>query len=128
MEPGNLLIDTSIIIDHLRKKNKRKSQYYKIIGKYTLFVSTVTLFELFAGAKDQQKMDDINNIIEYLKILPFTKQTAEKAGEIYLSLKSENKLIEIKDLFIAATALSHSLPLMTLNVKHFDRIEELKIM
>ena len=82
MEPGNLLIDTSIIIDHLRKKNKRKSQYYKIFG----------------------------------------------TGEIYLSLKSENKLIEIKDLFIAATALSHSLPLMTLNVKHFDLIEELRIL
>jgi tRNA(fMet)-specific endonuclease VapC len=87
-----------------------------------LFVSTVTLFQLFAGAKDQQKMDDINNIIKYLKKLPFTKQTAEKAGEIHLSLKSENKLIEIKDLFIAATALSNRLPLVTLNLKHFDRI------
>ena len=128
MEPGNLLIDTSIIIDHLRKKNKRKSQYYKIVGNYTLFVSTVTLFELFAGAKDQQKMDDINNIIEYLKILPFTKKTAEKAGEIYLSLRRENKLIEIKDLFIAATAITHSLPLMSLNLRHFDRIEELRIL
>jgi tRNA(fMet)-specific endonuclease VapC len=127
MEPGNLLIDTSILIDHLRKKNKRKSQYYKIVGNYTLFVSSISLFELFAGATDPQKTEDINNMIEYLKILPFTKKTAEKAGEIYLSLKRENKLIETKDLFIAATALSHRLPLLTLNVKHFDRIEGLRI-
>ncbi len=121
------MIDTSILIDHLRKKNKRKSQFYKIIGNYTVYVSTITLFELFAGGKDEQKKQDIENIIEYLKILPFTKETAKKAGEIYLSLRSENKLIEAKDLFIAATALSHNLPLMTLNVKHFDRIAELKI-
>jgi predicted nucleic acid-binding protein len=127
METGSLLIDTSILIDHLRKKKKRKSQFYKIIGNYTIYVSTITLFELFAGGKDEQKKQDIENIIEYLKILPFTKETAKKAGEIYLSLRSENKLIEAKDLFIAATALSHNLPLMTLNVKHFDRVAELKI-
>jgi len=128
MEADSLLIDTSILIDHLRKRNKRKSQYYKIVGNYTLYVSTITLFELFAGAKDEQKMQDIDNIIEYLKILPFTRETAKKAGDIYLSLRDENKLIEAKDLFIAATALSHNLPLMTLNVKHFDRIAELKIL
>ena len=128
MEADSLLIDTSILIDHLRKRNKRKSQYYKIVGNYTLYVSTITLFELFAGAKDEQKMQDIDNIIEYLKILPFTRETAKKAGDIYLSLREENKLIEAKDLFIAATALSHNLPLITLNVKHFDRIAELKIL
>jgi tRNA(fMet)-specific endonuclease VapC len=42
-------------------------------------------------------------------------------------LRNQNKIIETKDLFIAATALSHDLPLMTLNVKHFERIEAMKI-
>ncbi len=121
------MIDTSIIIDYLRKKNKKKSQFYKSVGNYTLFVSTITLFELFAGAKDERKRQDIDNIMEYVKILPFTKNTAKKSGEIHQSLKNKNKLIEIKDLFIAATALSHNLPLMTLNVKHFDRIEDLNV-
>lgn len=121
------MIDTSIIIDYLRKKNKKKSQFYKSVGNYTLFVSTITLFEFFAGAKDERKRQDIDNIMEYVKILPFTKNTAKKSGEIHQSLKNKNKLIEIKDLFIAATALSHNLPLMTLNVKHFDRIEDLNV-
>ena len=35
METGNLLIDTSIIIDYLRKKNKSKSQFYNIDEKGT---------------------------------------------------------------------------------------------
>ncbi len=127
MATDRVLIDTSIIIDYLRKKNKKKSQFYKSVGNYTLFVSTITLFELFAGAKDERKRQDIDNIMEYVKILPFTKNTAKKSGEIHQSLKNKNKLIEIKDLFIAATALSHNLPLMTLNVKHFDRIEDLNV-
>jgi tRNA(fMet)-specific endonuclease VapC len=128
MATDRVLIDTSIIIDYLRKKNKKKSRFYKSVGNYTLFVSTITLFELFAGARDERKRQDIDNILEYVKILPFTKNTAKKSGEIHQSLKDKNKLIEIKDLFIAATALSHNLPLMTLNVKHFDRIEELNVL
>ncbi len=127
METGNLLIDTSIIIDYLRKKNKRNSQFYKIVGSYNLFVSAVTLFELFAGAKDEQKSNDINYILEYVEILPFTGATAKEAGEIYLKLRNQNKVIETKDLFIGATALFHDLPLTTLNVKHFERIEGLEI-
>ena len=61
-------------------------------------------------------------------ILPFTGNAAEKAGKIYISLRAENKVIEAKDLFIAATALSHDYPIMTLNVKHFDRIPNLNLL
>ena len=128
MAVGNLLIDTSIIIDHLRKKNKNKSQLYHIVGIYTLFISTITVFELYAGATNDQKKQDISNVLEYVTILPFTKATAQKSGEIYLSLRRENQVIETKDLFIAATALFHDLPIMTLNLRHFERVKELNIL
>lgn len=36
-------------------------------------------------------------------------------------------MIDTADLFIAATAIANSLPFATLNKKHFDRIEGLKI-
>jgi predicted nucleic acid-binding protein len=128
MEAGNLLIDTSIIIDHLRKKNKKKSRYYHIVDKYALFISTITVFELYAGAVNDQKKQDILNILEYVTILPFTTTTAQKSGELYLSLLKENQVIESKDLFIAATALSNGMPLMTLNLKHFERVKELNVL
>jgi predicted nucleic acid-binding protein len=128
MAVGNLLIDTSIIIDHLRKKNKKNSQLYNIVGKHTLFISAITVFELYSGAINEQKKQDISNVLEYVKILPFTKVTAQKSGEIYLSLRKENQVIETKDLFIAATALSHDFALMTLNLKHFKRVKELNIL
>ena len=128
MAVGNLLIDTSIIIDHLRKKNKKSSQLYNIVDNYTLYISTITVFELYAGAINDLKKQEISNILEYVKILPFTKAAAQKSGEIYLSLRKENQVIETKDLFIAATAISHDFPLMTLNLKHFERVKELKIL
>ena len=122
------MIDTSIIIDHLRKKNKSKSQLYKIIDNPNLFVSTITIYELFAGAINEQKRKDINDFIVLVKILPFTRETAERAGKIYLSLREKNKLIEVGDILIGATALTNNLPLMTLNVEHFERIEELQVL
>jgi tRNA(fMet)-specific endonuclease VapC len=128
MADGNLLIDTSIIIDHLRKKNKKNSQLYNIVGNYTLFISAITVFEIYAGAINDLKKQEISNVLEYVNILPFTKAAALKSGEIYLSLRKENQVIETKDLFIAATALSHDLPLMTLNLKHFERVKELNIL
>ena len=122
------MIDTSVIIDHLRKKNKRKSQLFKIIDNPGLFISTVTLYELFAGAINEQKRKDINDFVALVKILPFTREAAERAGAIYLSLRDKNELIDVRDIFIGATALVHNLPLVTLNANHFFRIDELKVL
>lgn len=36
-------------------------------------------------------------------------------------------MIDIADLFIGATALTHNLPIATLNIKHFNRIKGLEI-
>ena len=122
------MIDTSIIIDHLRKKIKKKSQLYKIIDSHNLFTSTITLYELFAGATNEKKREDINDFIILVNVLPFTREAAERAGEIYLSLRNKNEIIDVRDILIGATAVTHNLPLMTLNVKHFERIEGLRIL
>jgi tRNA(fMet)-specific endonuclease VapC len=42
-------------------------------------------------------------------------------------LKKKRKQIDLADLFITATELSHNLPLATLNKKHFERIETLSL-
>ena len=45
--------------------------------------------------------------------------------EIYHQLRQVNKMIEFRDIFIAATALVYNLPVKTLNKKHFARISGL---
>jgi tRNA(fMet)-specific endonuclease VapC len=128
MAAGSVLIDTSTIIDHLRKKNKKKSSLYKIIDKYDIFISTITLYELFAGAIDEQKRKDIHDFLILAELLPFTGETAERAGSIYLSLRNKNEIIDVIDILIGATALTHNFPIVTLNKKHFERIEGLRIL
>jgi len=49
------------------------------------------------------------------------------AAEVYHDLRKRNKMIEFRDLFIAATAIAHDLPVLTLNKKHFERIKGIEI-
>jgi tRNA(fMet)-specific endonuclease VapC len=62
-----------------------------------------------------------------LSILAFDSACVDAVIEIYQSLKVSNQLIGLPDIFIAATAITHNLPLLTLNQKHFARISNLKL-
>ncbi len=48
-------------------------------------------------------------------------------GRIKAELKQSGKLINDSDLFIAATAISHDLVLVTNNLRHFERIPFLRL-
>jgi tRNA(fMet)-specific endonuclease VapC len=125
LETTELLIDTSIIIEHLRKTNKHHSILYNISPQTELFISSVTLFELQAGATDGTKQQDIKTLLFGIGILPFDESVAIEAGELYRTLKATNNHLEIRDLFIAATALTNKLPVLTLNRKHFELVKGL---
>jgi hypothetical protein len=44
-----------------------------------------------------------------------SRNISEKAAFIYQELKKENKIIDLKDIFIAATAMVHDLRVLTKN-------------
>ena len=95
--------------------------------KYDCYVSVITVFELYNGVKTKDHSKILNTIFSRIETLDFNKETAITAAEIYKKFKKDNQLIEFRDIFIAATALSENIPLSTLNLKHFERIKVLKI-
>jgi tRNA(fMet)-specific endonuclease VapC len=121
------MIDTSIIIDHLRKKNKEKSILFKIVDLYNFHLSTIVEFELFSGATNEDKINDINEILGICIIHPLSSEIVKEAAKIYQNLRRINQLIEIRDIFIAATSIVNSFPLITLNMRHFERIDSLEL-
>ena len=123
MEHRKVLADTSIVIDHLRKSNKNASVLFRGIDNYDFSISAVSIFELYAGATDERKKSDIANTLSAFETLPFTHDIAVKAGELYIALKKANRILEVKDVFIAATAIVYDMPIFTLNRKHFERLE-----
>lgn len=57
----------------------------------------------------------------------FDSEAALAAVEVQNKLKKHRKSIDQADLFIAATAIVHDLHFDTLNHKHFEYIEDLKM-
>jgi predicted nucleic acid-binding protein len=122
-----MVIDTGIFIEHLRAKDKLNTSLYLIPDNTEIFISAVSLYELLMGATTMAKENDVQAITENIPVLPFSDEVAIKAAQLYHLLKSQNKLIEFRDIFIAATCIVNELPLMTSNKKLFNRIEGLKL-
>ena len=125
MAGTRVLVDTSIIIDFFRKKKKSKSILWKVKDSSKCSMSSITLFELLSGAKNEQHFEDIKIISNWIETIYLDDEIAKLSAMIYRDLKKGNQLIEFRDIFIAATAQHHQFSLATLNVKHFDRIQGL---
>jgi len=126
LEDRRILIDTSVVIDHFRKKNKQQSLLYELSKENKLFLSAISKFEFLVGTKPAQ-IRQTEKIIEGFDILSFNSNAADVASDIAKKLKAKNKIIEFRDIFIAATAIANDIPLSTLNVKHFARIDDLEL-
>jgi len=126
MERKRILIDTSILIDHLRKKQKDKTIFFELAKQYDCSISSITGFEFSVGSSPQNR-EFTQKLLSILTVLSFNSACVQIAVDIYGNLKAKNRLISLPDIFIAATAIANSLPLQTLNLKHFMRIGNLKL-
>ena len=123
-----VLVDTSILIDYYRKTDKEKSIWIGLVRQGYLFaVSAVTKYEIYAGATlNQLKFWD--TVFEAITVMPLDELSVDTAVTVNAALKRKRKQIDMADLFIASTAVAHSLPLVTLNRKHFERIDSLNVL
>lgn len=124
-----VILDTSIIIEHLRTPKTKESSLLKIAkkkSKEVLAISMITVQELYEGksTKDKDKEKSLLSTISPLKILPYTYEIAKLAGEIARDI---NRPIELADCAIAATAILNSASLFTLDKKDFSGIKDLEV-
>lgn len=127
MENEIVCLDTSILIEYYRKIDKKKTVFFNLTQANKLFsVSVITEYEIMVGSNNVQN-PYWHLFFDKLTLLPFTRNATLVAINIYKQLKKKNQLIEIPDILIAATAISKGLKLVTLNKKHFTRIEGLEL-
>jgi len=122
-----ILADTSILIDFFRKSDKKNAKLLSLVQQgYSFKVSSITIYEIYAGATLIQHQF-WTDFLQKIEIIPFDEKVASTAVFINNELKKKRKQIELADLFIAATAVTNTLPIATLNVKHFDRVNDLQL-
>lgn len=122
-----ILLDSSALIELFRKKDKEKTLFYNLAkNNEALYISSITYYEIGIGNR-KVHFDYWEKLCENLQILAFDKDCSGTAIAIYLDLLKDNKMIDLADILIGATALTHNMPIATLNEKHFRRITGLEL-
>jgi predicted nucleic acid-binding protein len=116
--PGSLLIDSDVLIDHLRKEKKALRFLATELEKNSLVcISVISRAEILAGMKKGED-DIVNNLFEILIPVNIDVSIADRAGK-YLRNYGKSHSLSIGDALIAATSKEMSLTLITRNLKHY---------
>ena len=114
----SLLVDSDILIDHLRKEKNALYFLDTALEKGSLlFLSVVSRAEIYAGMRKGED-EAICSLFEIIKPVNVDATIADKAGE-FLRKFSKSHALNIGDAIIAATASEMELSLVTRNLKHY---------
>lgn len=127
MAPASIMIlcDTNILIEFY-KNNQPVTDELRTLGAANLAISVVTAAELYYGAFDKSELRKIQKHLALLRQYSLTTTISDKFLELLETFALSHKL-SLPDALIAATALTHELPLYTLNLKDFHYIPDLKL-
>jgi len=115
---SEFLLDSGILILHLRNHPGYVALLEQLLDRGSLFISTMTRFEVLQGMKERERKHTFETL-DVLESLPVVEDIADQAGELVRVWRAKGVTFGIADALIAATALQHSLALLTTNPKHF---------
>ena len=121
----NIVVDSDIIIDYLRTGEGQLPRLFTAQrdGKCELYLSAVTVLELFAGKSSKTVEEKLHELIEGFTVIPVGVDLAIAAGQI----KRDNRVDSaLADLIIGATSVSAGAKLATRNKKHFRGIPKIQ--
>ncbi len=119
-----LLVDSDIVIDHLRGLASARDFLKSAQEDSVLYVSVVTLVEIYSGAetKKPERLNIVEQLVSSFEISFLIPRIAKQAGFLRRDYKKP-----FADMIIAATALEYGLVLVTRNTKDFAGIPKLKL-
>lgn len=103
-------------------------------GRHT--ISMVTMTELQPGVvqyeggspEHSRALDDLERLLSRFDILLISRPVAPTAAKIIARLKSGGELLDdLHDVYIAAIGRTQDIPVVTANIDHFDRIDDLRV-
>lgn len=129
MEHG-LILETTFLVDLEREALRGESgparAFLSSLGDERLFVALVTAGELAAGPRTGQQAE-WTQFVERFEVLEPGMETAWRYGRTFRYMRDNGMLIGANDLWIAATALTHKLPLVTRNERDFRKVPGLEV-
>ncbi len=124
------LIDSDWIADYLKGK-KEAIEFLRSFGTQRIAISLITFGEIYEGiyygSNPEKHEEGFRSLLQWVAVLPLTRRIMQSFARIRGDLRKRGQLIGDPDILIAATALEHSLILVTRNLRDFQRISNLKL-
>lgn len=127
-----MIVDTGVLI-YLMQGDDRTTRKVAALEeeRTTLAISSMSLFELHHSVERVRDPDRrrraIDAVLETRHTYPADDAVMKKAGRIDGRLTSDGRAIGMGDTIIGATALVREEPVLTRNVDHYGRIDDLEI-
>ena len=118
-----MLVDTDVLIWYMRGNGKALRAIQTLDESS---ISVVTYIELVQGLRNKAELNTLRNFLQSqsVPVLHVTERISSTASFLVEQHHFSHSL-GFSDAIIAATAMSHGLPLMTANTKHYRVIENL---
>jgi predicted nucleic acid-binding protein len=110
-----LVVDSSVLIEHLRGKRSATTFLRRHIGRGPVLVPALAAWELWKGAEKPREKEAVYSLLTALTPDPFTPAMSQLAGELHLDHRRRGVERPAFDLLIASHALHHDAPLATLD-------------
>ena len=127
------LFDTDAISELLRPRPAAAYvRWLRAVPREEQYTSAVVVGELYQGAfrspAAARHLENIEKrVLPSVTVLSYDAPAARVYGEVRARLEAAGRPLADADLQIAATALLHDLELVTGNVRHFERVPQLRI-
>ncbi len=124
------LLDTSFCVACLRRKPWALAALASL-SPGSVAVSAITVGELVLGCHLSQAAEreraKVEAFLDPIPRLPFGEAEAVRWAELEAVLRTQGNRIEAEDGMIAATALAAGMTLVSGNLEHFRRVEDLSV-
>lgn len=112
-----VLLDTTVIIDSLRRFEPAERYLLRLAADQPLRASILTRFEIRAGSGGASA--EVESLVRQVAWEPVSEAVADRAGAFAQSYRKAFPGVTEVDLLIAATADVLELDIATRNVRHF---------
>lgn len=125
----DLVVDTSFLIARWRAGHSSPEQaYIDAHPDMAVVMPWIVKAEFLRGAAVAgHTADDVNAFIRRFPTLWADDETVRSYVQIHVALRRVNQMIGPHDLWIAAAAIRHGLPLLTRNRDEFSRVAGLEV-
>ncbi len=120
-----MIIDTDVLVWYMRGNEKA---YHAVENTGVFFISVITYMELVQGLRNKKELTHLRKALLGWKtqILYISEEISARA---MFSVEQHflSHSVQLADALIGATAITHGLPILTGNDKHFKAMKDIQI-